>query len=408
MMVGEMRRLIRGVGLVLGAVIGYQIADAVRFEIARSGGEPARLGTLAAGIVLGALVGAAASRPIAAWFVSSMGWALRRLADVPLRDVVSGAVGLLAGLSVAFLVSIPLQRVPIIGAYIIPIAAVLAFGYLGLHLGIQRREDALAASARLVEWIGRERQGLRLPSHAGPRGGASMSWSPAAASAGRQEPGARPVLAGRYGERSAGLPKILDTSAIIDGRIADICRTGFLEGPLLVPRGVLTELQHIADSGDALRRNRGRRGLDVLDTMQRELRSVQVYDDGPAVPGEPVDAQLVRLAASLGAVIVTTDYNLNKVAGLQDIRVLNVNELANAIKPVMLPGEDLIVHLIKDGKEAGQGVGYLEDGTMIVVEGGKKHIGETLPTVVTSVLQTAAGRMIFARPKALERDGAPR
>ena len=153
---------------------------------------------------------------------------------------------------------------------------------------------------------------------------------------------------------------------------------------------------------------RGRRGLDVLDGMQREFRNVQVYDDATVSPGEPVDGQLVRLAAALGGVIVTTDYNLNKVAGLQDVRVLNVNELANAIKPVMLPGEDLIVHLIKDGKEAGQGVGYLEDGTMIVVEGGRKHIGETLPTVVTSVLQTVAGRMIFARPKALERDGAPR
>jgi uncharacterized protein YacL len=392
----EMRRLIRGVGLVLGAVIGYQIADTVRFEIVRSGGEPARLGMLAAGIALGGVVGALASRPIAVWFLSSMAWALRRLGDVPLRDVVSGAVGLLVGLSIAFLVSIPLQRVPIIGAYIIPVAAVLAFGYLGLHLGIQRREDALAAFTRFAEWLGRERLGLRPQSHSGPP------------RVGGQEPGARSEFVGRHGRGAAGVPKLLDTSAIIDGRIADICRTGFLEGPLLVPRGVLTELQHIADSGDALRRNRGRRGLDVLDAMQRELRIVQVYDDPAAAAGEPVDAQLVRLAASLGAVIVTTDYNLNKVAGLQDIRVLNVNELANAIKPVMLPGEDLIVHLIKDGKEAGQGVGYLEDGTMIVVEGGKKHIGETLPTVVTSVLQTVAGRMIFARPNALERDAAPR
>jgi len=395
-----MRRLIRGAGLVLGAVIGYQIADAVRFEIVRSGGEPARLGTLAAGIALGALIGAAASHPIAVWFVSSMGWALRRLSDVPLRDVVSGVVGLLVGLFMAFLVSIPLQRVPIIGAYIIPITAVLVFGYLGLHLGIQRREDALAAFARFAEWVGRERMSLRR--EGGLRPGV----------AGRDGPGGagvdRAAGSGVSDRRAAGLPKLLDTSAIIDGRIADICRAGFLEGPLLVPRSVLTELQHIADSGDALRRNRGRRGLDVLDTMQRELRVLQVYDDAAAAAGEAVDAQLVRLAASLGAVIVTTDYNLNKVAGLQDIRVLNVNELANAIKPVMLPGEDLTVHLIKDGKEAGQGVGYLEDGTMIVVEGGKKHIGETLPTVVTSVLQTAAGRMIFARPKSLERDGAPR
>ena len=386
----EMRRLIRGVGLVLGAVIGYQIADAVRFEIVRSGGEPARLGTLAAGIVLGALTGAAVSRPVAVWFVSSMGWALRRLGEVPLRDVVSGTVGLLAGLFAAFLVSIPLQRVPIIGAYIIPIAAVLAFGYLGLHLGIQRREDARAALSRFAVRAGRERQALRRPHEPGVR---------------RRPAGVDDGMSGDSGDGRR--PKLLDTSAIIDGRIADICRTGFLEGPLLVPRGVLTELQHIADSGDALRRNRGRRGLDVLDTLQRELRVLQFYDDAPA-SGEAVDAQLVRLAGSLGAVIVTTDYNLNKVAGLQDIRVLNVNELANAIKPVMLPGEDLTVHLIKDGKEAGQGVGYLEDGTMIVVEGGKKHIGETLPTVVTSVLQTVAGRMIFARPKVLERDGAPR
>ncbi len=393
MMVLEMRRLIRGVGLILGAVIGYQIADAVRFEIVRSGGEPARLGMLVTGIVLGALVGALASHPVAVWFVSWMGWTLRRLSDIPLRDVVSGSVGLLVGLSVAFLVSIPLQRVPIIGAYIIPIVAVLVFGYLGLHLGIQRREDALAASTRFAEWLGRERMSLRR--------------EPGLRHAGR-DGSVRAALDRAAGSGAAGVPKLLDTSAIIDGRIADICRTGFLEGPLLVPRGVLTELQHIADSGDVLRRNRGRRGLDVLDGMQRELRNVQVYDDASTVPGEPVDAQLVRLAAALGGVIVTTDYNLNKVAGLQDVRVLNVNELANAIKPVMLPGEDLTVHLIKDGKEAGQGVGYLEDGTMIVVEGGKKHIGETLPTVVTSVLQTVAGRMIFARPKVLERDGAPR
>jgi uncharacterized protein YacL len=368
-----MRRVIRGAGLVLGAVIGYQIADAVRFEATRSGGVTvAPLGVVATGVLLGGLAGALAALPAARWFVHAMGRTLRGLAEIPLRDVVSGGIGLLAGLSVAFLVSIPLQRVPVIGAYIIPVAAVLAFGYLGLHLGIQRREDAFAAFGRVADRIGRERRGRR--------------------------PGGVP----------AGTPKLLDTSAIIDGRIGDICRTGFLESPLLVPRRVLAELQHIADSGDALRRNRGRRGLELLDTMQRELRAVQVYDEPAGPAGEAVDALLVRLAASLGAVIVTTDYNLNKVAGLQDVRVLNVNELANAIKPVMLPGEDLTVHLIRDGKEAGQGVGYLDDGTMIVVEGGKKHIGETLQTVVTSVLQTVAGRMIFARPKSLDRDGAPR
>jgi len=204
--------------------------------------------------------------------------------------------------------------------------------------------------------------------------------------------------------------RILDTSVIIDGRIADITQTGFLEGPLLVPRSVLGELQRIADASDQIRRNRGRRGLDILNRMQKDMQAVQVqiYDEGDDNPGGQVDAQLVRMAKKLGAWIVTNDYNLNKVAELQGVRVLNVNELANAIKPVMIPGEELTVHLIKDGKEAGQGVGYLDDGTMIVVEGGKRHIGETLDAVVTSVLQTVAGRMIFARPKVLEKDGAAR
>jgi uncharacterized protein YacL len=177
---------------------------------------------------------------------------------------------------------------------------------------------------------------------------------------------------------------------------------------LLVPRSVLAELQRIADASDQIRRNRGRRGLDILNKMQKELHAVQIYDEGDDLASGQVDAQLVRLARTLGAWIVTNDYNLNKIAELQGVRVLNVNELANAIKPVMIPGEDLTVHVIKDGKEAGQGVGYLDDGTMIVVEGGKKHIGETLDTVVTSVLQTVAGRMIFARPKVLEKDGAAR
>jgi uncharacterized protein YacL len=175
-----------------------------------------------------------------------------------------------------------------------------------------------------------------------------------------------------------------------------------------VPRSVLAELQRIADASDQIRRNRGRRGLDILNKMQKELHSVQIYDEGDDLASGQVDAQLVRVARTLGAWIVTNDYNLNKIAELQGVRVLNVNELANAIKPVMIPGEELSVHVIKDGKEAGQGVGYLDDGTMIVVEGGKKHIGETLDTVVTSVLQTVAGRMIFARPKVLEKDGVTR
>src|SRR6266550_493313 len=311
-----MIRLVRALGVVIGGLVGYQIADLVRNEMLRGGGHPApRLSALVLGITLGALFG-----------------------------------------------------VPIIGRYIIPLSAVLVFGYLGLHLGIQRREDFLAAFPRLAERLaGRDRK-----------------------------------------LRRTSVPKLLDTSVIIDGRIADISETGFLEGPILVPRSVLAELQRIADASDQIRRNRGRRGLDILNRMQKKQQTVQIYEEEDDFALGQVDAQLVRLARAIGAWIVTNDYNLNKIAELQGVRVLNVNELANAIKPAMIPGEELSVHVIKDGKEAGQGVGYLDDGTMIVVEGGKRHIGETLDTVVTSVLQTVAGRMIFARPKALEKDGATR
>ncbi len=193
-------------------------------------------------------------------------------------------------------------------------------------------------------------------------------------------------------------PKLLDTNVIIDGRIADIAKSGFVEGPLLVPRFVLEELQLIADSSDSLKRNRGRRGLDILNQMQKEpgLR-VQVLDGHPSSGSrrEPVDAQLVRLAKEMNAAIVTNDFNLNKVAQFQGVRVLNVNELANAVKPVVLPGEQLSVTIVREGKEPGQGVAYLDDGTMVVVEQGKGYIGETVSIVVTSVLQTVAGKMIF-------------
>jgi uncharacterized protein YacL len=202
------------------------------------------------------------------------------------------------------------------------------------------------------------------------------------------------------GERSRprGVPKVLDTSVIIDGRVADVIKAGFLEGPLVVPRSVLAELQRIADSSDALRRNRGRRGLDILQRLQQELQAVQVMED-PREPGVDVDGRLVAMAKALRGWIVTNDFNLNKVAELQGVRVLNVNELSQALRPVVLPGEELSVQVVKDGKEAGQGIGYLDDGTMVVVEGGRKHIGERFDIVVTSVLQTVAGRMIFGRPK---------
>ena len=192
--------------------------------------------------------------------------------------------------------------------------------------------------------------------------------------------------------------KILDTNVIIDGRVADICRTGFIEGPIYVPGFVLDELQHIADSADSLKRARGRRGLDILNAMRTEQKMmVRTYDSTDPNDRDEVDAKLVKLAKKLGGKIVTNDYNLNKVAELQGVAVLNINELANAVKPVVLPGEEMPVTIIKIGKEPDQGVAYLDDGTMIVVEGGRRHIGETLNVVTSTVLQTVAGKMIFAR-----------
>jgi len=196
-----------------------------------------------------------------------------------------------------------------------------------------------------------------------------------------------------------GIPKILDTSVIIDGRIFDICETGFVEGPLVIPNFVLDELRHISDSSDSLKRNRGRRGLDILNKIQKELAiETQIVDDDFPKIAE-VDAKLLKLAQKMEGKVITNDYNLNKVAEFQGVPVLNINELSNAIKPVVLPGEEMTIDIVKDGKESSQGVAYLEDGTMIVVEGGRKYIGQTTEVIVTSVLQTAAGRMIFAKPK---------
>jgi uncharacterized protein YacL len=203
-----------------------------------------------------------------------------------------------------------------------------------------------------------------------------------------------------YGRRTQSNDiKIIDTNVIIDGRILDICETGFVEGTIVIPRFVLNELQYIADSADVLRRNRGRRGLDILHRMQKSPNiSVKICeDDFPDI--KEVDAKLIQLARSLGGKVVTNDFNLNQVAELQSVFVLNINELANAVKPVILPGETMNVRVIKEGKEQSQGIAYLDDGTMVVVDNGKYLIGQTLDVIVTSILQTTAGRMIFTRKK---------
>ena len=192
-------------------------------------------------------------------------------------------------------------------------------------------------------------------------------------------------------------PKILDTSVIIDGRVADICETGFIEGTLVITQFILQELQHVADSADPIKRTRGKRGLEILHRIQKQVNvDVKIVDqDFPRI--REVDAKLVELAKKMGAKIITNDSNLNKVAELQGVDVLNINQLTNALKPIVLPGEDISVKVIKEGKEAGQGVAYLDDGTMVVVENGLKYMGKSIDVMVTQILQTTAGRMIFAK-----------
>ena len=200
-------------------------------------------------------------------------------------------------------------------------------------------------------------------------------------------------------EGMCAIPKVLDTSVIIDGRILDICKAGFLEGEIIIPSFVLDELRHIADSADSLRRNRGRRGLDVLGKMQEELSCPVRIEEKDYEDADEVDVKLLRMARDYSAAVLTNDYNLNKVAGVTGVQVLNINELAGALRPVVLPGEEITVHIVREGKEPGQGIAYLDDGTMVVVENGRRRLGETMDAVVTTVLQTSAGRMIFGKLK---------
>ncbi len=314
------------------------------------------------GVVLGLLLGYIISP-----FVLRLIWkAIERieigLNDFESQDLIVGTLGLLFGLIIANLIGLAFARLPIIGAYG-PIVFSIIFGYAGMSIAIRKRNDIIGLVGALR--IGKQNKETAAAAHKH----ADTDFS----------------------------GKLLDTSSIIDGRIAEICSTGFLEGPLLVPVFVLEELQLIADSSDLLKRNKGRRGLDILKQMQEdnyvEVRIIN--DDFDDVQG--VDSKLVRLGRKINAKVVTNDYNLNKVAALQGVVVLNINDLANALKPARIPGEQMEVLIVKSGKEENQGIAYLDDGTMIVVENGQKYIGSTVPVTVTSVLQTLAGRMIFVK-----------
>jgi len=285
------------------------------------------------------------------------------LAKIPTSQMIVGTIGLIPGLMIAYLVSDLYKIIPV--AFVSEVLSVVTYIFLG-YLGVSIATRNLTDVSRLPDFFRKQSQVL----------GSKVNSE----------------------NKSGAKPKILDTSVIIDGRISDISKTGFVEGPIVIPEFVLEELRHIADSSDALKRNRGRRGLDILKAIQLDPAVEVQITDADFEDVAEVDIKLLKLAQKIDGVVVTNDYNLNKVADLQGVPILNINELANAVKPVVLPGEEMVVTIIKEGKESNQGVAYLDDGTMIVVEGGKRYINQTRQVIVTSVLQTAAGRMIFAKP----------
>jgi uncharacterized protein YacL len=298
---------------------------------------------------------------IAPWISVRPIQALRKhLSNVSAQTLVFGLIGLIVGLIAAALLAYPLSLLPHLLGDILPFVGTLIFGYLGVVLFVARHKD-LQKLFRSFSKKGDEST-----------------------------------------EDTTGLQDtrriLVDTSAIIDGRIADIARVGFIPGRLLIPRFVLNELQYVSDSADNLRRQRGRRGLEVLAELQKDPSIPVTITDIDVEGVREVDERLVVLARQLSCPILTNDYNLNRVAELQGVMVLNINELSNAVKAILLPGETMEMKIIQEGKEYGQGVGYLEDGTMVVVEDGHKYIGKTIEVSVTKVLQTAAGRMIFAKP----------
>lgn len=343
----------RIVGMVVFAIVGIYtgvyIAEAAH-AAPELGGVLVGLTGIVFGLVVTPLI---TTRPVR--------WLRKVLLRVSAQTLLAGMLGLIVGLMIAALLTFPLSLLPSPFGRMLPFIGVLLFGYFGIAIFVMRQNDVFAT--------------LRFnPNRVAPVSGEEPR---------EPQPSSRSIL--------------LDTSVIIDGRIADIAHTGFLVGTLLIPRFVLNELQYIADSPDSLRRQRGRRGMEVLSRLQKDTTVPVKISDIDVEGVREVDDKLIILARQLRCPILTNDYNLNRIAELQGVAILNVNELANAVKLVFLPGETLVVTIIQEGKEVGQGVGYLDDGTMVVVEDGRSQLNNDAAVMVTKVLQTAAGRMIFAR-----------
>ncbi|MDF2503726.1 PIN/TRAM domain-containing protein [Clostridium sp.] len=360
-----LKKLLRGLLSLIGLVLGYILGEGL-LKIHYFSKMAARVGAIETVLflILCTLLFGLIFFFISPWIVkgitNTMDYFESNIQKVPISEIVFGTGGAIVGLVISALFINLFPRISILWTFIEVIICLIVAAFAA-DIAIKKREEIILLFSN-AKRVGISKDKKNKP-------------------------------------QIKGAAKVLDTSVIIDGRIFDICQTGFVEGTLVIPNFVLQELRHIADSSDGLKRNRGRRGLDILNKIQKELNvEVQIYEkDFPEIA--EVDSKLLKLAQVLNGKVITNDYNLNKVAEFQGVPVLNINELANAVKPVVLPGEEMIITIIKDGKESGQGIAYLDDGTMIVVEGGRKHIGETLSVAVTSVLQTAAGRMIFAKQK---------
>ena len=351
--------IFRFLGLIIFAIAGFYLGD-ILLEIINitSNHLPYAIGSSVIFAALGFFV-----MPFISLY--PINWVRSYLSKVSGATLIAALVGLVVGLIIAALFSIPISFLPGPFSSILPFVAVLVFGYLGVAIAVTRQSD-------LREMFSFSKRGSR----------AAASQSSSDDSKWQQE---KSIL--------------IDTSVIIDGRIADIARTGFVPGNLVIPRFVLNELQYIADSAESLRRQRGRRGMEVLAELQKDHSINTTIADIDVEGVREVDEKLVMLARQMKSPILTNDFNLNRVAELQGVKVLNINELANSVKSILLPGEALCVKVIQEGKEQGQGVGYLDDGTMVVIEDGKNFIGKDIEVSVTKVLQTAAGRMIFSKPE---------
>lgn len=309
-----------------------------------------------------ALVFAVIGAIIAPYLTTKPARSVRRIIrQLPIQQLVAGGIGLIIGLVIAALLALPLSKLPAPFGNVLPAIGAVVFGYLGITAMVLRADDITNLVGGRFQSKSNETEIVTTP---------------------EAEP----------------LSVLLDSSVIIDGRIADISQTGFIQGPMLIPRFVLNEVQYIADSSDSLRRNRGRRGLDMLAKLQRDSLVPVVITDMDVKNVRQVDDKLVQLAKQLNCPVITNDFNLNQVAQLQGVKILNINALANAVKVLVLPGESIHVRVIDEGKEYGQGVGYLDDGTMVVVENGHRYIDKEIDVQVTKVLQTNAGRMIFGAP----------